>query len=121
MGKDLAVPGAVHGLQAELLLLDIESEHVLGVVAPVSRRLPQVRLVHVGRHDLLEPSQAVLLLHQSHERAVDAGSMGKPEGRTRRHLVEKEEFLVLADFAVVPLSSLGEEGLVLFQSLLVGE
>ena len=40
VAKDLAVTGAVHGLHAILLLLDLESKHVLGVVAPVTRGLP---------------------------------------------------------------------------------
>lgn len=65
--EDLAMARAVHGLQSESLLLDIKSEHVLFVMVPMTRSFPQVRLVHVGSHDLLEASFSVLPLDQCHQ------------------------------------------------------
>ncbi len=121
VGKDLAVPRAVHGLHAVLLLLDLKHKHVLGVVAPVTRRLPEIRLVHVGGHDLLEISLAVLVLDDVHQGVVDAGSVREEKGRTGGHLVKEEELLVLSNLAMIALGSLGKEQLVLFQSLLIGE
>jgi hypothetical protein len=121
MGEDPAVSRAVHRLEAELLLLDLEGEHVLGIVAPVAGCLPEIRLVHVGGHDLLETALAVLLLHQGVQGVVDAGAVGEPEGGARGDLVEEEELLVRSDLSVVALRRLGQEGLVLFEGLLVGE
>lgn len=121
VAKDLAVTGAVHGLHAVLLLLDLKGEHVLRVVTPVTRGLPQLRLVHVGGHDLLELALPVLVLDDVHQGVVDAGAVRQEKGGTGRDLVEEEELLVGTDLAVVTLGSLLEELLVLLQSLLVGE
>jgi hypothetical protein len=43
------------------------------------------------------------------------------ESRSRRRLVEEEELLISTDLSVITLGSLGQEVLVLFESLLVGE
>jgi hypothetical protein len=51
--KDEAVTGTVHWLQCPRLLFDVEREHVFFVVLPMTRRLPQLRVVHVGRDDSL--------------------------------------------------------------------
>lgn len=40
--------GAVHWLEREIVLVHLELEHVLGVVLPMSRRLPQLRVENVG-------------------------------------------------------------------------
>lgn len=47
--------------------------------------------------------------------------MRQPEGGARRHLVPEEEFLVLADLAVVALGSFLQELLVFGEGGLVGE
>jgi len=121
VGKNLAVARAVHGLEAKLLLLDLKREHVLLVVGPMARRLPQVGLVHVGRHDLDEAAGLVLALDKLHEGVEDSRAVGKPERGTGGHFVPEEELLVLTDLAVVALGSLGQEHLVLFELLLVRE
>ena len=51
--EDETVSGAVHWLDGELVLLHLELEHVLGVVLPVSGRLPQLRVEQVRRADWL--------------------------------------------------------------------
>jgi hypothetical protein len=121
VGKDLAVSGAVHGLQAISLLLDVKGEHVLLVVTPVTRDLPQIRLVHVGGHDLGEATFSVLALEEIHQGIVDAHTVRQEEGGSRRHLVKEEELLVLANLSVVALGGLGQEVLILLELLLVGE
>lgn len=63
-GKDQGVRRAVHRLERERLLLDIELEHVFGIVLPVTRSLPQSRVEHVGRDDLLVVALAVLGLSE---------------------------------------------------------
>lgn len=64
------VTRAVHGLEGEGLLLHFEGEHVLAVVLPVSGGLPQLAVVDVGRHHLLEAPLAVLALQERTSRQV---------------------------------------------------
>lgn len=49
--KDEAVTRAVHGFQCPLLFLHVKGEHVVLVVLPVPRSLPQLRVVHIRRDD----------------------------------------------------------------------
>eukprot|EP00038_Savillea_parva_P007110 m.167860 g.167860 ORF g.167860 m.167860 type:complete len:388 (-) comp12888_c0_seq1:1202-2365(-) len=42
MLEEETVPGAIHGLEGKRLLLHLETKHVIVVVLPVSRRLPQL-------------------------------------------------------------------------------
>lgn len=56
------VSWAVHGLEGEDFLLHGEGEHVLAVVLPVPRGLPQLAVVDVWRGNLLEPPPTILLL-----------------------------------------------------------
>lgn len=100
------VSRAVHGLESEGVVLDLEREHVLGVVLPVSRGLPELRVEHVGRADLDEATLVVLLTDELHERVVDAHAVGQHEGRSRGQVREEEELLVLGNLAVVALGSL---------------
>ena len=45
--KNQAVTRAIHRLECPCLLLDIEGEHVILVVRPVTGGLPELRVVHV--------------------------------------------------------------------------
>jgi hypothetical protein len=119
VGKNLAVTGAVHGLEAEHLLLDLEGEHVLLVVSPVTGLLPQVGLVHVGRHDLIEATLLILSLDEVDKSIVNTGAVREHKGRSWRHFIPEEQLLLSTDLAVVPLGGLFEENLVLFKLLLV--
>lgn len=121
MGKDSAVSRAVHRLQAVRLLLNVKGEHVLSVVSPVARGLPQVRLINVGADDLVKSSLLVLAPDQLHQSIVDSSAVGQEEGGTRRNLVEEEQLLFQTDLSVVALRSLFKESLVLLKLLLVGE
>lgn len=56
------VSRAVHGFEGEGLLLGLEGEHVLTVVLPVAGGHPQLAVVDVGRHHLLEAPLPVLAL-----------------------------------------------------------
>lgn len=59
------VPWAIHGLKGESVLVDVKGEHVLTVMLPVSRSLPELAAVHVGGQDLLEVALVVLLLKET--------------------------------------------------------
>lgn len=58
----LPVPGAVHGLECKDIFLHGEGEHVVAVVLPVARGLPQFAVVNVWGGHFLEASSPVLLL-----------------------------------------------------------
>lgn len=45
--EDQTVAGTVHGLESPFLLLDVEHEHVVFVVLPVSGGFPEFGVVHV--------------------------------------------------------------------------
>jgi len=119
--EDEAVARAVHGFKGPLLLLDVEREHVVLVVLPVTRGLPELRVVHVGRDDLLVATLEVLLAHELDKGIVDPRSVREEEAASGAQVVEEEEFLVFADLPVVPLRCLSEECLILGQLLLVRE
>jgi len=55
------VTRTVHGLKTEMLLLNVKSEHILLVVIPVTRGLPELGVVHVGGDNLLVATLSVLL------------------------------------------------------------
>lgn len=121
VAKDETVAGAVHWLQSPLLLLDLKGEHVLVVVLPVTGLLPQGRVVHVWRQNLLVATLPVLGADIAGQGVVDGHAVGEEEAGTGRHLVEEEELLLLSNLAVVALGGLLEHLLVLVHLLLVGE
>jgi hypothetical protein len=47
--EDEAVSRAVHWLETPFLLLDVEGEHAVLVILPVTRLLPELAVEHVGR------------------------------------------------------------------------
>lgn len=61
------MPWAVHGFEGEGLLLHLKGEHVLAVVLPVTGGLPQLTVIDVGCHNLLEASLPVLTLPHKNE------------------------------------------------------
>lgn len=58
----------VHWFEGEGLLLHLEGEHVLAIVLPVSRGLPQLTVVDVGCHHLLETPLPVLALPKNNNK-----------------------------------------------------
>lgn len=58
----LPVSRTVHGLKGEDLLLHLEGEHVLAVVLPVARSLPQFAVVNVWSDHFLEAPLPVFTL-----------------------------------------------------------
>jgi len=49
--KDQAMTWAVHRLESPLLLLNVEDEHIIFVILPVTRGLPKFAVEHVWRDD----------------------------------------------------------------------
>ena len=54
------VSRAVHWLQSPLALLDVQFEHIIRIVLPVTGLLPEADVVHVRGLDLLVAALAVL-------------------------------------------------------------
>lgn len=65
----LPVSRTVHGLQCKNVLLHWEGEHVVAVVLPVARSLPQLTVIDVRRGHLLETSSTVFLLQSTFTRS----------------------------------------------------
>ena len=95
-----AVRGAVHRLEAELLALDVEAEHVLLVLGRVARRLPQLEVEHVGRDHLVVVALPVLLADEVLQSVVQPRAVRQEEARARAELVEVEELLLEVRFRV---------------------
>mmetsp|Transcript_31380 Transcript_31380/g.43544 ORF Transcript_31380/g.43544 Transcript_31380/m.43544 type:complete len:284 (+) Transcript_31380:1044-1895(+) len=116
-----AVAGAVHGLEAKLLLVDVETEHIFLVVVCVAGGLPQLEVVDVGRDNLVILKLPVLLAQVLHEGVVDACTVGEEKGGARGEMVEEEELLLQPYHAVVALLCLLDAVLVLLHELDVRE
>ncbi len=110
---------AVHGLDGVLRLVDRGGVHVLAVVGPVPRALPE-RAVEDDRGLGLDvPGRAVLHAPVVEQRVPDDHALGVEEGHARRLVVEAEEVERLADFAVVASLGLLQEREVGVELLLV--
>lgn len=112
---------AVHGLQSPLLLLNIQHEHIILVVLPVSGSLPELAVIHVGRNNFLVSTLEVLFAHELDKGVIDASTVWQEEAASWTKVMEEEELLFFANLAVIALGRLGEESLVLYKLLLVGE
>jgi hypothetical protein len=66
-------------------------------------RLPQIRLVHVGRDDLVVTALPVFLPEQVKHGVVDPSSMGQEEARAWGDGVKEKELLVCPNLSVIPL------------------
>ncbi len=95
--------GAVHRLQAEDLLLRLHQEHVLLVIVPVARLLPQLLVDQDRRGDFLVPARVQLLADEPLQLAHDRPAPGQPDRRPRRDLVEDVEVQLAPELAVVAL------------------
>lgn len=87
----------------------------------MSTLLPQLQVKYIGRNDLLVSSEPVLLLDEIHESVVDASTVGHPEGRPGRQVVEEKQLLLGSQCSVVTFLGLLLELLPLLQLALVRE
>ena len=122
---NLAVVGAVHGLEHVLLALlggGDGTERVLTVLGIVAAGHIQ-QLVADVRRDHLLVAVALLDLGQHVLQAVaQRGTLGQPQGQTLAHILrEGKQLHLLADLAVVALLGLLEQHQVLVEHLLLGE
>ena len=111
---------AVHGLEAEDLVLDLELEHVVLVEIPVPRLLPELLVHEQRRGDLLVAARVERLPGELLELADEGHPAGQPERRPRRDVEEVEQVELAPELAVIALLRLLEPPDVLVQ-LLLGE
>ena len=109
---------AVHRLQAEELLFDLDHEHVVPVVIPVARLLPEPLADEDRRRDLLVPTGVEVLTHEPLELAHHGPAVRQPEGRAGRDVVKREQIELAPELAVVALLRLLEPPEVLVELLL---
>ena len=60
MVKNQTMTRTVHGFETKHLLLRFKLEHSVGIMFPMTRSLPQLWVVNVGRDDLLEAAFVIL-------------------------------------------------------------
>ena len=106
---------AVHRLQAGDVVVVVEDEHVVLVVAPVAGRLPQLLAHQARRADLVEAAAAPHLARPLLERSPDGHAARMEERGGRRLGVEGEQVELAAELAVVALLGLLEAPQVLVQ------
>src|SRR5439155_1745587 len=101
--EDLNVARAVHRLDREVALLRFRGEHVLLVVLPMARALPQAAIEdHRGAHFLV----AVVLVDAAHRLLAllpERPALGMPEHHPRGLVLLMEEVERPAELAVIAL------------------
>ena len=113
--------GAVHGLDAEVLVIDLGGVHVVLVVIPVAGGLPQAAVHHHGGGNLHIARGVVDVAPVVDQGVLDEHALGQEEGEAGALLGEHEQTHFLADLAVVALLGFSHHVLVLRQFLAVAE
>jgi hypothetical protein len=109
---------AVHRLEGEELVFHLDLEHVVPVMLPVPRLLPQLLVDEHGGGNLLVPAGIEVLAGKFLELAHDEHAVGQPEGLARRHIEEVEQIQLTSELAVIALLGLFEPPQVLVELLL---
>ena len=100
-GVEKAVARAVHGLHAELALVDLREVHVLFVVLVVPGDLEELGVEDLRRDDLLVAVLHVQVAHVAEEEVVDRRTLRQEERRGGREGMEDEKPELLAELAVI--------------------
>ena len=109
---------AVHRLQPGDVVVVVQDEHVVLVVVPVARRLPQLLAHEARRAHLAEAGLAPDLARPVLQRPPQVHAARMEEGRGRRLGVEREEVELAAELAMVSLLRLLDAPEVLVELLL---
>lgn len=88
---------AVHRLDTETLLFNLEKEQVLLILIIVTGSLPELQVENVGRNNFLEASNAVLLTDQIHKLVVDVGAVRVEERAAWGQFMDIKQLLLLAN------------------------
>ena len=85
----------------------------------MSRSVPELDVVDVGRDNLLETTVTVLATDEFNQSIINVGSMWEEEARSGAEFVEEEELLLSTKFAVVVFGCFFLEFLPFLQLLVV--
>ena len=113
--------GAVHGLDAVVLVINLGGVHVVLVVIPVTGRLPQVTAHNHGRGHFHIIRRVVNIAPVVNQRVLQLHSLGQEEREAGAFVAEHEQTHFLADFAVVALFGFFHHLQVLIEFLLIAE
>ena len=100
-----------------MLLVDLGDEHVLAILFPVTRRLPQLAVDNLGRPDFEVSGSVEASPHVVFQSTVDGPAIGVPEDHAGRLFLQMEQGHRLAELAVIPFLRLldhAEVGLQVF-------
>jgi hypothetical protein len=106
--EHLDMPGTIHRLQGEGVLFRLGEEHVLGIVVPMSRLLPQRDIQHHRATDLLIAATFIHTTHILLDLLPDRPPVGMPEHHARAFLLLMKQIELLADLAMIALLRLLE-------------
>ena len=109
----------VHGLDGILVVVDGRGVHVLTVIFPVTRSLPQIPVEHYRRFGFDISSSPMLLAPIIQQFVPQHHSFGMEKSHARRFLMETEKIQLLAYFAVIALLGFFQKMQVFFERLLV--
>ena len=112
---------AVHGLNAVLLVIDDGGVHVVLVVVPVARGLPQMLAHNLRRGNFNVAGLAVDLAPVVQELVLEDHAVGQEERETGGLIAHHEEVHLAADLAVVAALGLLEHLEMLHELVLRGE
>jgi hypothetical protein len=121
VAEEKKVTRAVHRLKSPLAFLNVQLEHVILIVSPVTRGLPDGNIEHVGGLDFLVAALAVLSTQEGLNLVENLGSVGEEERTSGRRVIEEEQLLLFSNSQVVTALSLFQELQVLGHCLLIGE
>mgnify|MGYP000485439738 CR=1 FL=1 len=113
--------GAVHGLDAVLLVIDHGGVHVVLVVVPMAGRLPQLAVHDLRRGDLDVARLVVDLAPVVEQRVLEDHAVGQEEREARGLVAHHEQVHLATDTAVIALLGLLEHGEVRVELILGGE
>ena len=98
--------GAVHRLDCIVLFVDLRGIHILAIVEPMPRGLPELTAENHRRADLLIPVVAMYLAPIVEQCVAQCHSVRMEEREARPLLMQAEEIQFSAEFSVVALCRL---------------
>src|SRR5689334_12559019 len=98
-----AVTGAVHGLHAELTLVNTREVHVLFVVIDMARDFKKFSVKNLRRDDFFVSVLKIEITDELHEFIINRGAFRIEKRCGRTELVKRKEPELFAEFSVIAL------------------
>ncbi len=114
-------PRAVHGLEGKGGFIYFGEIHILGVIVPVPRALPQALVENLGSADFHIPIPGMLLPPELEKFIPNNDAVGVVNGHAGSILADRKQVQFPAQLAVIPLLGFLQQGQMLFQLALLGK